>query len=126
MTDPASDTNTLNDQIRDAAEQLNASFEGMRSNVPEAAAYQAMAHAVALALQNTVLQQQHDHMLRNALTTAAASSLLDGRREEAEAVLRLADERLGRQQNLSEEFARIAQILKTIGEQFNARGNPTG
>jgi hypothetical protein len=126
MTDSASDTSTLNDQIRDAAEQLNASFEGMRSNVPEAAAYQAMAHAVALALQNTVLQQQHDHMLRNALTTAAASSLLEGRREEAEAVMKLADERLGRQQNLSEEFARIAEILKTIGEQFNARGNQKG
>ncbi|MEA2837664.1 MAG: Killing trait [Bradyrhizobium sp.] len=126
MTAAASDTNALNDQIRDAVEQLNASFEGMRSNVSEAAAYQAMAHAVALALQNTVLQQQHDHMLRNALTTAAASSLLEGRRDEAEAVLKLADERLGRQQNLSDEIAKIAQILKSIGEQFNARGNQTG
>jgi hypothetical protein len=126
MTAAASGTNALNDQIRDAVEQLNATFEGMRSNVSEAAAYQAMAHAVALALQNTVLQQQHDHMLRNALTTAAASSLLDGKRDEAEAVLKLADERLGRQQNLSDEIAKIAQILKSIGEQFNARGNHTG
>jgi hypothetical protein len=126
MTAAASGTNALNDQIRDAVEQLNASFEGMRSNVSEAAAYQAMAHAVALALQNTVLQQQHDHMLRNALTTAAASSLLEGRRDEAEAVLKLADERLGRQQNLSDEIAKIAQILKSIGEQFNARGNQAG
>jgi hypothetical protein len=126
MTASGSDENALNDQVRDAVEQLNASFEGMRSNVSEAAAYQTMAHAVALALQNTVLQQQHDHMLRNALTTAAASSLLEGKRDEAEAVLKLADERLGRQQNLSEEIAKIAQILKSIGEQFNARANQTG
>jgi hypothetical protein len=126
MTDPGSDANALNDQIRDAVEQLNASFDGMRSHVPEAAAYQAMTHAIALALQNTVLQQQHDHMLRNALTTAAASSLLEGRREEAEAVMRLADERLGHQQNLSEEIAKVAEILKSIGEQFNVRGDKAG
>ena len=85
-----------------------------------------MTHAIALALQNTVLQQQHDHMLRNALTTAAASSLLEGRREEAEAVMRLADERLGHQQNLSEEIAKVAEILKSIGEQFNVRGDKAG
>lgn len=54
------------------------------------------------------------------------SKTLEGKRNEAEAVLKLADERLGRQQNLSEEIAKIAQILKSIGEQFNARGNQTG
>jgi hypothetical protein len=121
MTDPGSDTNEVNDQIKDAVDQLNASFKGMKSNVPEAVAYQAMAHAVALALQNTVLQQQHNHMLRSALTTAAATALLEGKRAEAEAVLKLADEKLGSQQNLSEEIAKIGEILKTIGEQFNTR-----
>ena len=122
MTDaaarPESPGAELNDQIRDAVEQLNESFKGMNPNVPEAIAYQAMAHAVALALQNTVLQQQHDHMLRNSLTTAAAASLLEGRREEAEAVLKLADEKLGGRLNLSEEIARIGDVLKSIGEQF--------
>ena len=108
----------INDQISDAVAQLNASFRGMNPNVPEAIAYQAMAHAVALALQNTVLQQQHDHMLRNSLTTAAAASLLEGRRDEAEAVLKLADEKLGGRLNLSEEIAKIGEVLKGIGEQF--------
>jgi hypothetical protein len=122
MTDPApapgSPNGELNGQISDAVAQLNASIKGMGPHVPEAIAYQAMAHAVALALQNTVLQQQHDHMLRNSLTTAAATSLLEGKREEAEAVLKLADERLGGRLNLSEEIARIGEVLKGIGEQF--------
>jgi hypothetical protein len=118
MSDPGS-TNTTNDQIEDAVAQLNASLKGMNPAVTDAVAYQAMAHAVALALQNTVLQQQHDHMLRNALTTAAASALLDGRRSEAEAVLTLANEKLGPQQSLSEEIAKIGQILKDIGSKFN-------
>ncbi|MGX1318082.1 hypothetical protein AB7M17_001535 [Bradyrhizobium sp. USDA 377] len=108
----------LNDQIRDAVEQLNASLKDMAPNVPEAIAFQAMAHAVALALQNTVLQQQHDHMLRSSLTTAAAVSLLEGRRDEAEAVLKLADEKLGGRLNLSEEIAKVGEVLKSIGEQF--------
>jgi hypothetical protein len=120
MTDAGSDTFAVNDEIKDAVEQLNASFKGMSSHGPEAFAYQAMVHAVALALHNTVLQQQHDHMLRNAMTTAAASALLEGRREEAEAVLKLADEKFGRHQNLSEEIAKIGRIMKAIGEQFNA------
>ncbi len=122
MTDPAlppgSPNGELNDQISDAVAQLNASFKGMGPSVPEAIAFQAMAHAVALALQNTVLQQQHDHMLRNSLTTAAAASLLEGKREEAEAVLKLADEKPGGRLNLSEEIARIGEVLKSIGEQF--------
>jgi hypothetical protein len=118
-TDPNIDPSALNDQIRDAVEQLNASLDGMKPGVIEAVAYQTMAHAVALALQNTVLQQQHDHMLRNALTTAAASALLDGKREEAEAVLKLADEKLGRNQNLSEEIAKVGEVLRTIKQQFN-------
>jgi enamine deaminase RidA (YjgF/YER057c/UK114 family) len=121
MTDSASDTGALNDQIRDAVDQIAASFKGIGPQITDAVAYQTLAHAVAMALHNNVIQQQHDHMLRNAMTTAAASALLDGKREEAEAVLKLADERLGRQQNLSEEIAKIGEVLKTIGEQFRSR-----
>jgi hypothetical protein len=120
MAETEADPSTLNDQIRDAVEQLNASLKGMSPGFGEGLAYQAMAHAIALALQNTVLQQQHDHMLRNALTTAAATALLEGRREEAEAVLALADERLGRHRNLSEEIAKVGEVLRSIREQFNA------
>lgn len=121
MTEPASDPNTLNDQIRDAVEQVSASLKGMQPSIGEAAAYQAMAHAIALALHNTVLQQQHDHMLRNALTTAAASALLEGRYKEAEAVLKLADEKLGGQRSLSDEIARVGEVLKSVSAQFRAQ-----
>lgn len=127
MAEPASDPKTLNDQIRDAVEQVNATLKGMQPGLGDAVAHQAMAHAVALALQNTVLQQQHDHMLRNALTTAAASALLDGRREEAEAVLKLANEKLGGQRSLSEEIAKVGEVLQRFSAQFSAQANsPSG
>jgi hypothetical protein len=116
MNEPNSDSNALNDQIRDAVQQVDASLQDA-PNVA-AVAYQTMAHAVALAMHNTVLQLQHDHMLRNALTTAAASALLDGRREEAEAVLKLADEKLGGQRSLSDEIAKVGEVLKKFSEQF--------
>ncbi len=128
MTERGSDPTTLNDQIRDAIQQVNASLKDA-PNV-EAVAYQTMAHAVALAMHNTVLQLQHDHMLRNALTTAAASALLEGRREEAEAVLKLADEKLGGQRSLSEEIAKVGDVLKNFSEHFRApetsSGGPAG
>jgi hypothetical protein len=128
MSEPNSDLNALNDQIRDAVQQVDASLKDA-PNVA-AVAYQTMAHAVALAMHNTVLQLQHDHMLRNALTTAAASALLDGRREEAEAVLKLADERLGGQRSLSEEIAKVGEVLKKFSEQFRestmSASNPGG
>ena len=64
-------------------------------------------------------------MLRNALTTAAASALLEGRREEAEAVLKLADERLGGQRSLSEEIAKVGEVLRNFSEHFRASETPS-
>jgi hypothetical protein len=82
---------TVNDQITDSVTQLQRSLTGMQQPFAAAAAFQVISHALALALQNAVARQQHSHMLRNALTTAAASALLDGRTEQAEAVLKLAE-----------------------------------
>jgi len=61
------------------------------------------------------------NQIATVVISAAATALLEGKRAEAEAVLKLADEKLGSQQNLSEEIAKIGEILKTIGEQFNTR-----
>ena len=82
---------TVNDQITDSVTQLRRSLADMQQPFAAAAAFQVISHALALALQNAVARQQHSHVLRNALTTAAASALLDGRTEQAEAVLKLAE-----------------------------------
>lgn len=126
MSNAGAADSAINDQIQDAIDQLNASIKGVTPAVAEAMTCQAMSHAVGMMLQNTVLQQQHDHMLRNALTTAAASALLNGKREEAEAVLALADTRLGRQQSLSEEIAKLGQVLRDIAAKFNEPPKASG
>jgi hypothetical protein len=86
-----SDQDTLNDQIRDSLDQLQRTLEGMQQPVAAGASLQTVAHALGLALLNTVARQQHSHMLRNAMTAAAARALLDGRTDQAEAVLKLAE-----------------------------------
>ena len=84
----------FNDQVRDSVNQLQETLAGLHQPFAAAAAFQTIAHALGLALHNAVARQQHSAMLRNALTTAAATALLDGRTEQAEAVLKLADSRL--------------------------------
>lgn len=87
-----SDTvHALNDQIGDALAQVNAAVQGMQAPFATGAACHAIAHALSLALHNAVLRQQHSHILRNALTTAAAKAMLEGRMEQAEAVMKLAE-----------------------------------
>lgn len=88
MSDEAAATN---DQITDTVQQVNALLSGSQKPFATAAAYQALAHALSLAMHNAVQQQQHSYTLRCALTTAAANALLDGRTEQAEAVLKLAE-----------------------------------
>jgi putative heme degradation protein len=68
-------------------------------------------------MQNAVAQQQHSHMLRSALTTAAARALLDGKREEAEAVLKLAESRLVNP-DVGEEILRLQGALGKALEQL--------
>lgn len=80
-----------NDAIHDAGQQLQELLARAQQPFAAAAAYQTIAHALGLALHNAVARQQHSHMLRNALTTAAATALLEGRTSQAEAVLKLAE-----------------------------------
>jgi hypothetical protein len=86
-----SDKDSLNDQVSDALDQVQKTLEGMQQPFASAAAVHTITHALGLALHNAVARQQHSHMLRNALTTAAAMALLEGQTERAQAVLKLAE-----------------------------------
>jgi len=109
---PGSLPDAINDQVRDAVRQVDALQAGQIAPFTAAVAFQAIAQAVALGMQNAVAQQQHAHMLRSALTTAAARALLDGKREEAEAVLKLAESRTVNP-DLGEELTRLQSSLRT-------------
>jgi NAD/NADP transhydrogenase beta subunit len=118
-----SEQTSLNDQIRDALEQVNATLGGSGCNILEAAAYQAMAQALALGLQNAVAQQQHAYMLRNALTTAAAQAILNGKREEASEVLKLAESKLVNP-SLSDALAEVQAALRSLREELKRSAEP--
>jgi hypothetical protein len=83
-------TGLVNSQAVEAIQQVLQLIGDGRHPFAAAAASQAMAHALGIALQNAVTHQQHCQMLRNAMATAAAKALLEGRTEAAEAVLKLA------------------------------------
>ncbi|MCC6389042.1 MAG: RebB family R body protein [Bryobacterales bacterium] len=118
-----SEQTSLNDQIRDALDQVNATLGGSGRNILEAAAYQAMAQALALGLQNAVAQQQHAYMLRNALTTAAAQAILEGKREEASEVLKLAESKLVNP-SLSDALAEARTALRALREELKRSDDP--
>ena len=86
-----SEENALNAQITDAVAQINASVNGASAGLVVAAACQTIAHALALGVQNGVAQQQQAYILRNAMVSAASAAVLDGKREEAEAVAKSAE-----------------------------------
>ena len=105
----------LNDQVRDALNQINACLSVDRE-LATATAYQTIAHAIALAMQNAVAQQQHGYMLRNALTSAAvASAILDGKKEEAEAILKMAESKIV-SPGLAGEVSELLSVLRGISE----------
>jgi hypothetical protein len=106
-----------NNQIRDALSQLNAILGGADQSVFQVAAYQAVSQAIALTLQNAVAQQQHAHILRMSLTTAAANAILDGRKVEAESLLDLAASKLVTP-NLSEMLSQVQSCVRSIGEEL--------
>ena len=112
-----SSPDAINDQVRDSVLQLEALLGRQSGPFAQAAAYQTITHAIALGMQNAVAQQQHGHMLRTALTTAAAKALLEGRREEAEAVLKLAESRLVNP-DVGAELARLQATLKATLEEL--------
>jgi D-arabinose 1-dehydrogenase-like Zn-dependent alcohol dehydrogenase len=107
----------INEQVRDALRQVDGMLGGQAAPFTAAVTFQALAQAVALGMQNAVAQQQHSHMLRSALTTAAARALLDGKREEAEAVLKLAESRLVNP-DVGEEILRLQGALGKALEQL--------
>lgn len=116
------DDSPLNAQIADAVAQINATLTGSERGLITAAAYQTVTQAVVLGLQNAVAQQQQAYILRNALTAAAASAILDGKRDDADALLKLAD---SRSQSLSAEIAELLATLKQIGEELHKLREPT-
>ena len=109
---PEPRVDATNDQVRDSVRQVDGLLGGQLAPFTAAVAFQALAQAVALGMQNAVAQQQHAHMLRSALTTAAARALLDGKREEAEAVLKLAESRLVNP-DVGEELAKLQETLRS-------------
>lgn len=112
-----SEENAVNSQIADAVAQINASVNGASSGLVVAAACQTIAHALALGVQNAVAQQQQAYILRNAMVSAAAAAVLDGKREEAEAILQLAESRLATM-DLKSEVESILQTLRLINEEL--------
>jgi len=102
------DETTVNSQITDAITQVNASVGGSSEALARAMADQIMAHAVSVAIQNAVAQQQHVYMLRNAFTAAAARAILDLNPEQA---LRFADEAL-KSDDLAQTIERLSGLLK--------------
>ena len=109
----------VNDQIRDAVREATLLMEEAGRPFAHAAAVQAIVQALGLAAHNIVAQQQHGNLLRNALTSAAARALLEGRREEAEAVLKLAESRLVTT-DVAEELGRLLVVLKAALESPSA------
>ena len=79
----AAEKSSLNDQILAEVSQIEATLKGSERMVLAAAAYQSIAQAIALSLQNAVAQQQHSNILRNAMTAAAAAAILEGKKDEA-------------------------------------------
>lgn len=104
------DETTVNNQVTDAVAQVNASVGDSSEALAQAMAHQIMAHAVAVAIQNAVAQQQHVYMLHNAVTTAAARAMLNADPEQA---LRFAGEAL-RSDDLAQTIERLNALLKDV------------
>jgi L-serine deaminase len=102
------DESPVNSQITDAVSQTNETIDGSSQAQARAMADQVMAHAIGLAMQNAVAQQQQAYILRNAVTTAAARAILEASPEEA---LRFAREVLSNDD--------VAQTIERLGKLMN-------
>lgn len=67
----------VNDQIADSVVQIQAMVNGTSAEFSHGVSQQITAHAVGLAMQNAVAQQQEQYILRNAIVTAAANAILE-------------------------------------------------
>jgi hypothetical protein len=102
------DETEVNSQIADAVSQVNETVLGSSEALTRAMADQVMAQAIGLAMQNAVAQQQQLYILRNAVTTAAARSILDSNPEEA---LRFASEALN-SDDIAQTLERLSALVK--------------
>jgi len=101
----------VNDQVRDAVEQINAMLEDGGSNV-RAMSYQVMAHTIGLSLYAAVHQQQQLFILKNAVTTAAVKKALAN--DPADAM------KLIEEASASSDLAKTIEQLKTLMDDLNA------
>jgi hypothetical protein len=111
-------TDATNSPIADALRLIDESVMGSSDAVSTAVAYQLMVHAVALAMQNAVTQQQQVYALRNAVTAAAATAILQSKPQEAEAILALADKQLG-DGSITRTLVELQTLMTQVLETFN-------
>jgi len=112
------DDTPVNSQITDAVAQVNETVGGSSESLARAMADQVMAHAIGLAMQNAVAQQQQSYILRNAVTTAAARAILEANPEDA---LRFAREVLSGD-DVVQTIDRLGELLSGV----NARKPKAG
>lgn len=111
-------TNSTRNPITDALQLIDDSVLGSSAAFNTAVAYQLMVHAIALAMQNAVAQQQQVYALRNAVTAAATTAILQAKPQEAEAILALADKQLG-DGSIAKTLVELQALMAQVVETFN-------
>lgn len=112
MADAPQDPSSLNSQILDALQQTGATLGASEKDVRRAIAFQMTAHAVGMAMQDAVAQQQRMNTLRNAITAATARLILEADSEHA---LEAAENAY----KLIERMSESADISKTLADLHN-------
>lgn len=116
-----------NAQIAEVAGAVAAALGETDRGLMRAAIYQTIAQAIVLGVQNAIAQQQQADILRNALAAAAASAILDGKKDEAGAIEKLAESPIVTP-NLAAEIASLLAMLQDLrkvqdGSSAAASGN---
>jgi len=83
MPESKQNESAVNSQISDAVKQIHSMINDTSDEFSEAVSQQVTAHAVGLAMQNAVAQQQELYILRNAIVTAAANAIIESNPKEA-------------------------------------------
>ena len=83
MPESKQNESAVNSQITDAVKQIQSMINDTSDEFSEAVSQQVTAHAVGLAMQNAVAQQQELYILRNAIVTAAANAIIESNPKEA-------------------------------------------
>ena len=83
MPESKQNESAVNSQITDAVKQIQSMINDTSNEFSEAVSQQVTAHAVGLAMQNAVAQQQELYILRNAIVTAAANAIIESNPKEA-------------------------------------------